>query len=167
MGAYEDILSGKISLPSAAAGGSSGFDFSGLLGSAISAGASVFQTISAAKQSKGMVKALIGAGGGLPKLPTLGTGAMAFPSGIQPADFNLGPRGLAITRPGDSMDMGGGSGMGRGGPVYLCYTTPSGRSAVSGYRSLGHPMLWSGDFQAVKRVARVRRKLGAGHHRPR
>lgn len=166
MGAYEDILSGKISLPSAAAGGSSGFDFSGLLGSAISAGASVFQTISAAKQSKGMVKALIGAGGGLPRLPTLGTGAMAFPTSN--ADLYLGPKGLNITPPGVSAAPAEGvTRMGSRGPVYLCYTTPSGGSGVTGYRSLGHPMLWSGDFQAVKRVARVRRKLGAGHHRPR
>ena len=51
------------------------------------------------------------------------------------------------------------------GAVYTCYTTPSGRSAVSGYRSLGHPLLWSGDLAAVKRVARVARKLGRFSHR--
>lgn len=60
--------------------------------------------------------------------------------------------------------------MGRGRfPTQLVvYTTPSGRMQVGGYRSIGTPMLWSGDFAAVKRVARVARKLGRfGRRRPR
>ncbi len=51
----------------------------------------------------------------------------------------------------------------------VVYTTPSGRMQVGGYRSIGTPLLWSGDFAAVRRVARVARKLGAfrSHRRPR
>jgi hypothetical protein len=144
----------------------------GGLGSLATAGASVFNTVSLSRALKPVAKAAAGAGmTGLPALPTIGTGGMSFPAlttrGAQtiPAGLSLGPGGIAITPNGvPTPNMAGGS-MGPRGPVYMTVTTPSGRTIVTGYRSLGRPMLWSGDLAAVKRVARVRRKLGAGHRR--
>lgn len=51
----------------------------------------------------------------------------------------------------------------------IVYTTPSGTMHVGGYRSIGQPLLWSSDLAAVRRVARVARKLGRfiHHRRPR
>lgn len=53
--------------------------------------------------------------------------------------------------------------------VYGLGTTPCGNQKLVAMRSAGTPLLWSGDFAAVKRVARVARKLGrfTHHRRPR
>lgn len=53
-------------------------------------------------------------------------------------------------------------------PVYAIASTASGAQRIIGMRSMGTPLLWSGDFAAVRRVARVARKLGRFvHRRPR
>lgn len=97
------------------------------------------------------------------------------------SDFAQLGMGLAATGPqrGGLLDLytaamggvqGGGSstapsGMQRSGPMYAI----GNNGRVYGLRSMGTPLLWSGDLAAVKRVARVARKLGrfVHHRRPR
>lgn len=52
------------------------------------------------------------------------------------------------------------------GPVPVVVTTKSGRQVTHYFVDRGHPLLFSGDLAAVRRVQRVARKLGRFvHHR--
>lgn len=85
-------------------------------------------------------------------------GPFSGPSGIS-GFFNqlmYGPQGVppssAVSRPR--------------APAVFMTTDPLGRQVA--VRSLGRPLLWSGDLSAAKRVRRVVRKIGGFvHHRPR
>jgi hypothetical protein len=112
--------------------------------------------------------------------PQLGMGLGA--TGPQRGGTPTGPSGIGVWGPGgffgaqsalEDTGMANGDvavmGRSRFPTQMVVYTTPSGRMQVGGYRALGTPLLWSGDFAAVKRVARVARKLGrfVRHRRPR
>lgn len=102
--------------------------------------------------------------------PMLGMGLAA--TGPQRTIMNMGQPvsqgGMAVAMPG--VQSGGSSTAVsvRGLTQYVVYTTPSGSQRVTGVRGLGTPLLWSGDLAAVRRVARIARKLGRfTHRRPR
>jgi hypothetical protein len=100
----------------------------------------------------------------------------------QVGSIQIGPGGIYL---GDSDESQvGGNAPARGGNmdkavgpcrprvpsiVYAIGQTPCGGQKLVAMRSAGTPLLWSGDFSAVKRVARVARKLGrfTHHRRPR
>lgn len=86
-------------------------------------------------------------------------------AGVGYESMGLGEGGMAN---GDTSSVAV-MGRGRFPTQLIVYTTPSGRMQVGGYRSIGTPLLWSGDFAAVKRVARVARRLGrfVRHRHPR
>lgn len=107
----------------------------------------------------GMPQRPLGPGGFVP------TGAMSFNAPVEQAGYlRLGPGGLEI---GDNGGAMAGDMIPRG-PQYAIVATPSGRQKLVAIRSIGTPLLWSGDLAAVRRVARVARKLGRFiHHRPR
>jgi hypothetical protein len=75
--------------------------------------------------------------------------------------LRLGPGGLEM---GDTMP----SAVMPRGPQYAITQDANGRPRLLAIRSIGQPLLWSGDLAAVRRVAKVARKLGRFiHHRPR
>lgn len=153
--------------------------WSGLLQGALNIGAQIYQGQLAKKAQRQAAKA------GASDFPQLGMGLAA--TGPQRSGGTpTGASGIGVWGPGgffgaqSALDAGGagmddGSGMssvgvmgrGRFPTQLIVYTTPSGRMNVGGYRSIGTPLLWSGDFAAVKRVARVARKLGRFTHRRR
>jgi hypothetical protein len=148
----------------------------GLASTALQIGAQIYTGQLQKKAARQATKAYAKSGAG--DFTQLGMGLAAtgpqrtnpFYTPDSPAGQIAGYFGFGDT--GDtSMDSGmssvGVMGRGRFPTQLMVYTTPSGRMQVGGYRSIGTPMLWSGDFAAVRRVARVRRKLGAGHRRPR
>lgn len=159
--------------------------WSDLFKQATDIGVSLYKGITADKAAKKAAKAMSGVGqyyggGGYGPMPYGGRG-MGWRGGPGfPGGMSYGYSGPPSSSPGIGSSIAEGLGIPEGvinyfggstAPTrrsvsYECYTTPSGRSAVSGWRSLGHPLLWSGDMAAVKRVARVRRKLGV-HRRPR
>jgi hypothetical protein len=151
-------------------------DWTDLLNQGLQIGAQIYQGQLYKKQQRQTAK--FAAGGSAGDFPQLGMGLAATgpqrPNPFFTPDSMVGQAasyfGFGADQ-GGSMDSGmsgvGVMGRGRFPTQLVVYTTPSGRMQVGGYRSIGTPMLWSGDFSAVKRVARVRRKLGVGHRRPR
>ena len=138
-----------------------------LLQTGLSIGAQIYQGQLYKKQQRQTVRASAS------DFPQLGMGLAATgPQRTQIGIFDSSGAGIGYTG-GAMADDGSGSmvAVGRGSrfPTQLVvYTTPSGRMQVGGYRSIGTPLLWSGDFSAVRRVARVARKLRAfTHHRAR
>ena len=141
----------------------------GLLNTALNIGASIYTGQLQKKAMKAAIKA------GTSDFPQLGLGLAA--SGpqrgvMQPLQnagyLNIGPNGIQLgdgSAPGGSMD----SSMMPRGPQYAIGQTASGRQKLLAIRSIGTPLLWSGDLAAVRRVARVARKLGrfVHHRRPR
>lgn len=144
------------------------FDWGGLFSTALDIGGNIVKGLQYNKAQRKAAKAASGVGayyggmgyaqGGsyLPAMP--GFGASAATDAFGPV---LGP----VV---DYFNPSAGAG-GRFPTTYTIYTTPSGRQAIGGMRSLGHPMLWSGDLAAARRVGRVARKLGrfVHHRRPR
>jgi hypothetical protein len=149
----------------------------GLLQAGLQVGADIYTAQLQKKAARKAAKS--GAVGGAGDFPQLGMGLAAtgpqrsnpFFTPDSPAGQIAGYFGFGADQGDSSMDSGmssvGVMGRGRFPTQLIVYTTPSGRQQVGGYRSIGTPLLWSGDFAAVRRVARVRRKLGVGHRRPR
>jgi hypothetical protein len=120
------------------------------------------------KQAKKMAKLAASGGGGF---PTLGTGNMNFAGGSQmfpsytPAVY--GPQ----QQDAGMISIGGPYGLNIGDST-PAVRTPRGPAIFQGadgrmYRSIGRPILWSGDLAAFKRVRKVAHKLRsyAGHSR--
>lgn len=156
--------------------------WSGLLSTALNIGASIYTGAVQRRQAKAQAKAAAN------DFPTLGMGLAATgpqrggmlyalgggPSQTRVGIFDASGAGVGYSSSGGAMpDDGTGSvavmGRSRFPTQLVVYTTPSGRMQVGGYRSIGTPLLWSGDFAAVRRVARVARRLGrfVHHRRPR
>jgi hypothetical protein len=152
-----------------------GGGWTGLLQQGLQIGASIYTGQLQKKAVRKQAKAQ--AAGGAGEFTQLGMGLAATgPQRSNPFYTPDSPMGQVMSYfGGDAMpdDSGGTSsvgvmGRGRFPTQLIVYTTPSGRMQVGGYRSIGTPLLWSGDFAAVKRVARVARKLGRFvHRRPR
>lgn len=134
----------------------------GLLSTALNIGAQIYTGQLQKKALKAQIKSQTN------DFPQLGLGlAAAGPQRgvMQPLSYNFGGSSMA-----GGVVAGGSStapmSVGAPRPQYIVYTTMNGNQVVTGVRSLGRPMLWSGDLAAVKRVARVARKLGRFvHHR--
>ncbi len=105
--------------------------------------------------------------------PLTGWGSPVGIPGSIPFGMNMGQPVLSggsstalPAMPGAGGAMGPVMGTGARVPTqYIVLQTPSGRQVVTGVRSLGRPLLWSGDLAAVKRVGRIARKLGRFHRR--
>jgi len=147
----------------------------GLLTSALTVGAQIYQSQLAKKSARRAAKAQAS------DFPQLGMGLTA--SGPQRGQMNayatpvgsiqIGPGGIYLGD-SDQSQVGGGGAMASSamvprGPVYAISTNPNGGQRLVAVRSIGTPLLWSGDLAAVRRVARVARKLGRfiHHRRPR
>jgi len=158
MGILDDILSGG---GSGGGGGSVWGDIGSVLNPLLQAGTQIWSVSQASKVAKQQARgAMAGGGMGLPSLPTIGTGAMAFPA--IPASY-------------------------RGGVVNAQYSTPTPveSSTVAGalsskyprevaygdhiYVNRGRALLYSGDLAACKRVAKIARRAhrAIGSRRPR
>ena len=99
---------------------------------------------------------MLGDGGGSSVVPWQG-----FPYQVDAGGSSTAPDASGGTMAGNVVGVSS-------RPVYAIASTPSGAQRIIGMRSMGTPLLWSGDFAAVKRVARVARKLGRFvHRRPR
>ena len=141
----------------------------GLFTTALNIGASIYQ---GQLQKKAQRQAIKASSGDFPQLglglaasgPQRGQMTQARPVG----SFQIGPGGIYLGD-SDTSPVGGGSMdsvMVPRGPQYAIATTPAGRQKLVAIRSIGTPLLWSGDLAAVRRVARVARKLGRFvHHR--
>jgi len=151
------------------------FTWDKLLGSAVQLGTAIYQGQLVKRQQRQMARA------GASDFPQLGMGLAATgPQRTTIGIFDSSGAGVGYSSTGAALDdMSGGGSMvavGRGSrfPTQLVvYTTPSGRMQVGGYRNIGVPVLWSGDFTAARRLARAARRLGAfrshrrGYARPR
>jgi len=142
--------------------------WAGLLQSGLEIGAQIYQ---GQLQKKAMRQAAKASSSDFPQLgmglgatgPQRGTMTQARPVG----SVQIGPGGIYLGD-SDTSQVGGnmGSAMVPRGPQYAIGTTASGRQQLVAIRSIGQPLLWSGDLAAVRRVARVARKLGRFiHHR--
>jgi len=139
----------------------------GLFSTALNIGAQIYQGQLQKKATKAAIKA------GTSDFPQLGLGLAA--SGpqrgvMQPLSSNYyGGNAMAGGVVSGGSSTASGVMVGAPRPQYIVYQTMNGNQVVTGVRSLGRPMLWSGDLAAVKRVARVARKLGrfVRHRSPR
>ena len=135
----------------------------GLFSTALNIGAQIYQGQLQKKAMKAAIKS------GTTDFPQLGVGLAA--SGpqrgvMQPLGYNFGGNAMAGGVVSGGSSTASGVMVGAPRPQYIVYQTMGGNQVVTGVRSLGRPMLWSGDLAAVKRVARVARKLGRFvHHR--
>lgn len=134
----------------------------GLLTAGLNLAAGIYQGQVAKKVAKTQAKAAA------TDFPQLGVGLAASGPQRGMINFSLGEGGMQVAMPGVTSGGSSTAIMPRG-PQYGVVMTPSGGQRVVGVRSMGTPLLWSGDFAAVKRVARVARKLGrfVRHRRPR
>jgi len=152
-------------------------DWTDLLGQAINAGTQIysgqvqkklarqasrgggdFPQLGMGLASTGPARGPLSGPSGIPGAQTFG--GMQYPAATPAGYLNIGPGGISM---GDSMGP-----MVPRGPQYAIVNTPSGAQRLMAVRSIGTPLLWSGDLAAVRRVARVARKLGRFiHRRPR
>lgn len=156
--------------------------WSGLLSTALNIGAQFYQGTVARRQAKARAKAQAN------DFPQLGMGLAntgpqrgtmlalgGGPSSTRIGIFDSAGAGVGYSSSGgtDMPDDGTSSVQVMRGSRFptqlVVYTTPTGQMHVGGYRSIGQPMLWTSDLAAVRRVARVARKLGrfVHHRRPR
>lgn len=153
--------------------------WSGLLSGALNVGLDIYRASQEKRAMKKTIKAQAG------DFPQLGMGYAASgpqrgtmqPYATPVGSIQIGPGGIYLGDSDQSQvggNMGDTSAVGPCRPrtpsiVYGLGTTPCGNQKLIAMRSAGTPLLWSGDFAAVKRVARVARKLGrfVHHRRPR
>ena len=148
-------------------------DWTQLGEAALQVGASIYAGQNLKKQQRQAIRMNSG------QFPQLGMGLASTGPQVMPFNFGLPtylgqPGGSEVAMPG--VTAGGGSTAPTvsitARPMYTVVATPRGGQRVVGIRSMGSPLLWSGDLAAVRRVARVARKLGRfvhrrGHSRPR
>ena len=102
-------------------------------------------------------------------IPLLGPGSMTdtgITGGLQVADVAL-PGGAPITSVSGRAALApmATAGMRLPSQITFIAPTPSGGSRIVAYRNMGRPILWSGDLAAVRRVSRVRRRVGRSRPR--